>query len=85
MQNWSLEYSRKASSNLRKMHPRDAKNINQELEDALMDPLHSSKHLSGGLRGLRSIRKGNVRAIIVLLEDESVLFVARIEYRGNSY
>ena len=83
--NWTLEYSRKAEVTIRRLHPRDRQAIKNKLEDCSIDPMNSTKHLVGNLNGLRSLRKGKVRAIVSLHEGDQVIYVESIEYRGNAY
>ena len=82
---WTLKYSRQAESNINRLHPRDKLAIKDKLEECVTDPLHLTKHLVGNLQGLRSLRKGKVRAVVSLHDEALTVYVERVEYRGNSY
>lgn len=80
-----VELSKSARIAIGRLHPTDARRVAIRLIDLESDPLVNSKALLGNLKGLRSARAGSIRIVFEVLEDESLIIVERIDYRGQVY
>lgn len=81
---YSLRIKSSARREIASFPMRERQRISDGIDSLPESPL-SGKPLSGGLRGLRSLRVGDYRIIYQLLRDELVILVVRVAHRRESY
>ena len=82
---YAVELRKSAKASLERLHPADARRAALRLIELETKPLMNSKKLVGNLEGLHSTRVGPIRIIFEIFEDESLIVVERIDYRGQVY
>ena len=82
---YRIELSRKAKKSLLRMHPKDQLGVREHLLDLETNPRSKSTALAGQYLGLRKNRDGNVRILFYLHEEELLIEVENILYRGSAY
>ena len=85
---WRIDYSRDAEKFIEKQNI--SGDVKEELKKFLMKIKGENvnidlKKLSGGWEGYYRLRKGRLRIIFELNKIENVLFVDRIDFRGDVY
>ena len=85
---WRIDYSREAEKFIEKQNIRIE--VREELKKFLMRMKGENvnidiKKLSGEWEGYYRLRKGKLRIIFELSKTDKVLFVERIDFRGDVY
>lgn len=85
---WRIEYSRHAERFINKHNVRDE--VREELKKVLLKIKGENvnidiKKLSGEWKGYLRVRKGKLRIIFELVKKENIIFVERIDNRGEVY
>jgi len=85
---WRIEYSRHAERFINKHNVRDE--VREELKKVLLKIKGENvnidiKKLSGEWKGYLRVRKGKLRIIFELVKRENIIFVERIDNRGEVY
>lgn len=85
---WRIEYSRHAERFINKHNVRDE--VREELKKVLLKIKGENvnidiKKLSGEWEGYLRVRKGKLRIIFELVKKENIIFVERIDNRGEVY
>jgi len=85
---WRIEYSRHAERFINKHNVRDE--VREELKKVLLKIKGENvnidiKKLSGEWEGYLRVRKGKLRIIFELVKRENIIFVERIDNRGEVY
>ena len=85
---WRIDYSRDADKFIEKQNIRDE--VREELRKFLMKMKGENvnldlKKLSGEWEGYYRLRKGRIRIIFEPSKTDKVLFVERIDFRGDVY
>jgi mRNA interferase RelE/StbE len=85
---WRIEYSRYAEKFINKHNVRDE--VREELKKVLLKIKGENvnidiKKLSGEWEGYLRVRKGKLRIIFELVKKENIIFVERIDNRGEVY
>ena len=80
---WKLAWSTDAALFMSKLDLKEAQRISDKLEDALSNPQHFFKRLSG--EDDCKLRMGDYRAIVLLLHAEETVFVEKVDHRKRVY
>lgn len=81
---WTLEYTRRAARDLRRLDPSVRRRIRAAVETLAEDPLRG-KPLQFQLRGFRSWRTGAFRIVYQVREREIVILVVAVGHRRDVY
>ena len=85
---WRIDYSRDAEKFLKKQNIQDK--VREELKKFLLkikgeDVNKDLKKLEGDWEGYYRLRKGKIRIIFEINNNEQVLFIGKIDFRGDVY
>lgn len=84
---YQLKFSTSFEKQLKKLHPKDARRIIEEIKNLQVNPLPKGKkvkHLVGSQNAWR-IRSGKVRAIYFVDEEAKTIYIEDVAYRKDIY
>ncbi len=81
---WPLVFTTSAQNEIKKLDPSVSAQIQEDLTRLAADPLRG-KALGGRLRGVRSWRSGDYRALYAVQASEGRLMIYRVAHRREVY
>lgn len=81
---WKVDYTRRASRDLRKLDPAQRRRVRAAIEVLAEDPLRG-KALRFELQGLRSWRTGAFRIVYRVRESDVVVLILTVGHRRDVY
>ena len=84
---YQLKFSSSFEKQLKKLHPKDAKRIVEEIKSLQADPFPKGKKVKNlvGVPNAWRIRSGKVRAIYFVDETIKTIFIEDVAYRKDIY
>jgi len=80
---WSIEWSAKSRNQFKKIDKAEQQKIISSLDECAHDPFKFIKKLKG--LPLNSLRVGNYRIILQLVQNKMLIYVVKVGHRSTVY